>query len=100
MLAQLTGMKCIPVSCANPLVFTCLSATLHRGDSTATTLYQDCDQVGFAVRVFRVRPMSQKPGHWAHFWRFLRLMSGFWGHWAQGWRLFAFLLSFYYLCMF
>ncbi|MBR3990318.1 MAG: hypothetical protein IKI85_07220, partial [Bacteroidales bacterium] len=38
MLAQLTGMKCIPVSCANPLVFICLSATLHRGDSTATTL--------------------------------------------------------------
>ena len=40
MLAQLTGMKRIPVSCANHLVFICLSATLHRGDSTATTLYQ------------------------------------------------------------
>ena len=40
MLAQLTGMKRIPVSCANPLVFLYLSATLHRGDSTATTPYQ------------------------------------------------------------
>ena len=40
MLAQLTGMRFIPVSCANPLVFICLSATLHRGDSTATTPYQ------------------------------------------------------------
>ena len=34
-------MKRIPVSCANPLVFNYLSATLRRGDSTATTLYQN-----------------------------------------------------------
>ena len=33
-------MKRIPVSCANHLVFNYLSATLHRDDSTATTLYQ------------------------------------------------------------